>query len=348
VELSHVDVEGQPRWQKDGRVVDHFPKSTDGPTPLSPTEAQTALTAARAAHDTALAAMTYDQDSIDNVRSLRYQLELASFNYAVAFGVRDPGLVPPLPPQIPGTYPGVFGPLTDPAQIAGCVLHLASDAGVTVDGSNNVSAWADQSGSGHDVTWDLGKYLLVPNGFGSLPGLVNDVSQGTLKTTTQILTAGHARTVFVVAKPHFIDDGCIFVDFQPARTSAAKSLAFGIYNKAGAGTLHPASDLNTIDETLVGAAPSDFGDVSQIFAYRWQGSGHAVEFAKGGAVMAALSGTALTSETGDNGLTIGHGYGAAHHGPMRGSIASVIVYDSKLSDRDYGRVCTYLTGKFGL
>jgi hypothetical protein len=39
-----------------------------------------------------------------------------------------------------------------PTNIGGCVLWLRSDLGVTKDGGNLVSSWADQSGLGNDVT----------------------------------------------------------------------------------------------------------------------------------------------------------------------------------------------------
>lgn len=307
--------------------------------------------AARDAWKAAVAARTYTQASLDAIRVARNAAELAAWRWACCLNsVRGRnGIVGPKPTPVatPGRYPGIAGALTNPTDIPGCVLWLTSDAGVSVDAFNGVDTWADQSGNGHDVTADLGKYLLIPNGFGTLPALYNDVSQGTLKTSTRILAPGHARTVFVVAKAHFIDDGAIFVDFQPGRTVPAKSLAFGIYNKGNASALYPASDLNTIDEQIFPAPP--FADVSQIYAYRWQGSGHAVSFAVGGAAPAALpGGSALTSETGEDGFLIGHGYGAAHHGPYRGSIGCVIVYDSQLSTNDYDRVCAYLTGKFSL
>lgn len=36
----------------------------------------------------------------------------------------------------------------NPTRIPGCALWLEADRGITLDGSNNVSAWADQSGNG--------------------------------------------------------------------------------------------------------------------------------------------------------------------------------------------------------
>ena len=35
----------------------------------------------------------------------------------------------------------------DPSQLSGLKLWLKADTGVTVDGSGNVSSWADQSGN---------------------------------------------------------------------------------------------------------------------------------------------------------------------------------------------------------
>lgn len=39
-----------------------------------------------------------------------------------------------------------------PMDIPGCLLWLSSDTGVTKDGANNVSAWADQSGNGNNAS----------------------------------------------------------------------------------------------------------------------------------------------------------------------------------------------------
>lgn len=308
--------------------------------------AKAALDAAKAAYEAALASRTYTQTSLDAIRVLRNQLELADYNYGLAFG--SPGLIYPTPVTVPGRYPGIAPPLVSPTDISGCVLYLTSDAGVSTDGANNVLSWADQSGSGHDVVWDLGKYEYIPNVFGGMPGLFNDVQQGTLKTTTRILAPGHARTVFVVAKAHFVDANAIFVDFQPARSAGGKSLAFGINWKGFPRPIaHPASDLSTIDELYV-AAGSSFADRAQVYAYRWAGSGNVVNFGLAGAALAPLSGSVLTSETGDDGMLIGHGYGATHQGPMRGSIACILVYDSQLSTDNYNRVCAWLNNKFSL
>jgi len=43
-----------------------------------------------------------------------------------------------------------------PTDIAGCQLWLKADAGITKDGSNYVSRWADQSGNGNDAVQATG------------------------------------------------------------------------------------------------------------------------------------------------------------------------------------------------
>jgi hypothetical protein len=73
------------------------------------TEAQllyAAMQEARGPYEAALATMVYTQESIDNMRRLRYPVELAAYNYAVALGTR--GIVEEQTPELPGVYPGLF------------------------------------------------------------------------------------------------------------------------------------------------------------------------------------------------------------------------------------------------
>jgi len=73
-----------------------------------PTETQllyAAMEEARAPYEAALATLVYTQESIDNMRRLRYPVELAAYNYAVALGTR--GLYGLQTPELPGKYPGL-------------------------------------------------------------------------------------------------------------------------------------------------------------------------------------------------------------------------------------------------
>lgn len=74
------------------------------------------------------------------------------------------------------TKPGGVAAAFDPKSIAGLFVWLKGDAGVTADGSNFVSAWADQSGSGNNFTQSTGglKPLLTANAQNSKPAVVFD------------------------------------------------------------------------------------------------------------------------------------------------------------------------------
>lgn len=81
---------------------------------------------------------------------------------------------------------GGFSPL-DPG---GLVLWLRADAGVTVDGSNNVSTWTDQSGNGKDATQASASLrpAYQTNQQNGLPMIrcdgVDDIMEGTNPLTT--------------------------------------------------------------------------------------------------------------------------------------------------------------------
>jgi hypothetical protein len=74
------------------------------------------------------------------------------------------------------TKPGGVAAAFNPQSISGLFVWLKGDVGVTADGSNFVSAWADQSGSGNNFTQATGglKPLLTANAQNSKPAIVFD------------------------------------------------------------------------------------------------------------------------------------------------------------------------------
>jgi len=65
-----------------------------------------------------------------------------------------------------------------PTNISGCILWLRSDLGITMDGSNRVSKWADQSGIGNDFSQsiDANKFVWTDSELNGYPGLIADGS----------------------------------------------------------------------------------------------------------------------------------------------------------------------------
>lgn len=94
-----------------------------------------------------------------------------------------------------------------PTDIAGCQLWLKADAGITKDGSNYVSQWADQSGNGHNLVQASGvnQPLWVNaqlNGYPSVKFQTNDCMVVSFGENINM-----PITVFIVYDIYHIDAG---------------------------------------------------------------------------------------------------------------------------------------------
>ena len=88
-----------------------------------------------------------------------------------------------------------------PTDIAGCLLWLRSDLGITKDGSDKVSQWADQSGNSNHASQstDSKKPIWTANQLNSNPSLIfTNTSQQYLSLVSNISL--NALTCFVVWK----------------------------------------------------------------------------------------------------------------------------------------------------
>ena len=84
--------------------------------------------------------------------------------------------------------------------ISGLTLQLEADRGLTLDTGNNVTAWADQSGNGHDAT-AVASYAAQVNS-GSMNGIaVPTFSDSTLLISGQPVTS-QQFSIFGVATTH--------------------------------------------------------------------------------------------------------------------------------------------------
>ena len=92
--------------------------------------------------------------------------------------------------------------LTLKAQIpTGSVLWLKADAGVTLSG-NSVTNWADQSGNAYNVTQATAanQPTFEASVFNGQPAISFDGGDWLNNTISNPVTAGAARTIFVVSK----------------------------------------------------------------------------------------------------------------------------------------------------
>lgn len=90
------------------------------------------------------------------------------------------------------------------------VLWLKADSGVTYDGSNYVSSWADQSGQGHDATQSTDglKPLYVASAVNTLPGIRFDGSNDYL-TVAGSFSIAQVYVVFKSMTTNFNNYGSV-------------------------------------------------------------------------------------------------------------------------------------------
>ncbi len=91
-----------------------------------------------------------------------------------------------------------------PTQLAGCVLWLRSDLGISLNGST-VSAWADQSGQGNSVTQGVAgqqpAYNASDASYGGRPSLsFAQASAQLLKSSVAIATTAQPITLVIVGE----------------------------------------------------------------------------------------------------------------------------------------------------
>lgn len=217
-----------------------------------------------------------------------------------------------------------------PLNIADCSLWLDASQGITVDGYGNVSAWADQSGSGHDVSQST---------VADRPAFVSNVTNGR-----------------PVVRFNAVSSHCLTV----AGFTAANDLtAFAVYTYDDNGAMHCIVDRAGInDYILVVRADQKVGldgtasyvasptamtdDVPGILTWRYTLSPNEAH--------ASLNGESENTNTGgtsrDSWDQIGRFGGSSY--PCNGDLAELIMYDRNLSSLEIDQVEAYLSSKYGI
>ncbi|HAA17818.1 MAG TPA: hypothetical protein DCP28_03230, partial [Cytophagales bacterium] len=202
----------------------------------------------------------------------------------------------------------------------GLQLWLKADAGVT-ETSNNVSAWADQSGNGNDATTPATDPVLDADGINYNPSIdfsnTGTRAQGTLTTGTDSLT------VFIVA----VDEsgaasGNVLLELDDAVTP----LAF------------------TDGSYATGAFTSDIQkDTAQLLSFT-QDETTANIFQNGNSFESGL--TVSTSKSASYSYAVGENVDGGNG--LTGKVSEVIVYDEALSAPNREAVQSYLAVKYAM
>jgi hypothetical protein len=232
------------------------------------------------------------------------------------------------------------------AQIpSGAALWLKADAGVTQVGGK-VTAWADQSGNNYNVSQATvaNQPILQTNVFNGQPAIYFDGGSNFLNNTTQNpVTAGAARTIFVVLKTTCASDGNTAIAFRrtaPCHVLQTNPSTNFIYTD-GINAPNNSTVLATLFDTLK-VKPT-------VLTYFSGGTGTKIQYRQNGVAQVVSQTGNVSTESGATGFTIGrredNSFG--NYGQTDGWIAEIIVYNSQLNATDITTVENYLSTKYG-
>lgn len=223
----------------------------------------------------------------------------------------------------------VSGASVGPLGIAGCVLWLRADLGITKDGSNKVSAWADQSGNGNHASQATGD---------KQPLWVDAARNGNAvirfdgvddRLTTVAFACAQPLTILALVRQIAWTAGDRIWDGLPQDRALLGQVTATPTLKMYAGTAFVADNTDL--------AVGTYGVISQV--YNGAASAQRIN-----------SGTDTTGNPGATGITNGLSIGA--HGADSAwancDIGELVVYSGALSAANRSACEMYLLGRYGL
>lgn len=249
-----------------------------------------------------------------------------------ADGLRGPVSVGPT-----GRYPqGTLSPV-----LTGLKLWLRSDLGLTL-ASGVVSAWADQSGNGNNVSQSNASLRPavtagVANGIQGLTW-TGSSGMGLTGSSGSVLTGSSARSVLIVAKPQTQNASGTLFQFRSGgnRMQLTCGLAGGttyVYDSASRDT----STSTTITAALHAIEFHTTGVLGT--------TGALSAFLDGSAM--ALSSTIVDADDGSNGFSVGSRPGQAAQ-QFIGNYLELLIYDHKLTAGDLLTCRQYIQARYAL
>ena len=226
-----------------------------------------------------------------------------------------------------------------PGGLTGLKLWLESNVGVTLSGSN-VTAWADQSGNGNNATAAANFPVFSASaGPGSTPQIAFAYGQS-LASSTNVLTSGHDRTVWVVGtqRGNTVGGAILFTKSTPyAAMYVTESSPSYVY-----------SDGIAVSDTI-SVIPST---ASHLFEWDYH-IGSPIAFYVDGVAQTVSGGNIANADNGTAGYIVGGG-GAVISSwsylgqPTPSDIEEVIVDDHLATGTERTNVGGYVQGKYGL
>ena len=232
---------------------------------------------------------------------------------------------------------------TSPISTTGLKLWLKADAGITKDAGDFVSAWADQSGNGLDVTQGTpaSQPVFVPNALNGIPVVRFDGTDDSLfrpSVTGSSLFRDSAATVVILLRQSSAD---------------MQNTPFAWVENPGNHFLIHAADSNLLafqfgnpssGGSIAANAPSGWADTFHVLVMRRDGNSG--EIRRDGVslpLVQVFSSPSDSLQTGD--MWVGSDFWS---NTFTGDIAEIIVYNEALSDADRTIVENYLSTRYAI
>ena len=229
-----------------------------------------------------------------------------------------------------------------PSSLSGMKLWLRADMGVTADGSNRVSAWADQSGNGNNFTQGGGssKPLYVASGLNGLPHIdFNQATSHLAGPALSALMAASGKTVVIVYT----------VDTASTTGAADAYLGNGVMGQSteyfGVGVTTSGGSVRVLASTYPSAWKTAFFSIapapysSALFVFH-DGVTLGVED------ISLVSGSIGAGATGSLTATTYLGRNSTPN-YFDGKISEVITYNRQVSGAEYTALRGYINGRYG-
>jgi hypothetical protein len=242
-----------------------------------------------------------------------------------------------------------------PRDLSGLVLWLRADLGVTKDGGNKVSNWADQSGSSNDAAQGTAanQPTYVASSINSLPTISFDGSASPnndiLITPNVDMTASPGVTCFIVAKDTTTTASVVLEKGPNANTNPG----FGAYvndnttsalnNGWYSGSSVKAFKSSTTFPLTTPVIWCNTIDTASI------GENEAGQFVNGAAIaLSSYAGGTLETSGGFGNSPFYIGSRSTNVAPLVGEIAEIIVYNRLLSYQERRKIEEYLSKRYAI
>jgi hypothetical protein len=216
----------------------------------------------------------------------------------------------------------------EPIDISGCVLWLRSDLGITKDGADKVSAWADQSGNGNDVTQAAGdsQPLWVASQLNGYPSIRFDGANDAMVTAPFVLS--QPEDIYLVIK-------------QPSFLHGDSIMDGNAVNSGRVAQLNPSPEIALYAGGAGWVCNTTTGSLNwQLLQSRFNGAASLTRI-NGGVPVVGDPGAANMG-----GVSLGATGGIGDFCNIE--FSEIIIYSSALSDSNRQLVETYLNGRYAI